>query len=162
MRNKFSDKILAFILALSFAFSIIPPFSIPFYAEGEINYGSYIGTIATWNAASVLLAKEPSGESGSNVINGVSPSSLPSEIVVTDYSTEGGFVWYKVDAAPGYEWPSAYSAYHWTYAYSIYATGNTVTGIYDSNGNNVSFVTLPLYDKIELTADTSLQGGVSY
>ena len=100
MKNSISNKIIAIVLSLSMALSIIPSFSVPFFAEGEIDYGANIGAVAEWDTTSVLLAAAPSGESGSDVVNGISPAQLPSKISITDYYNDGANIWYKLDAAP--------------------------------------------------------------
>lgn len=131
---------------------------------GTPNYGAAIGAIAEWDVQSTLLASNHF-ESDADVYGGVSVSELPEKLTIVSYAYDdvNAQLWYKVDAAPGYTWPDAYANYHWVYDYAVnIVSQNGMTGVFDSEGNAVTEVTMGIYETPVLVADSSLQGDVKY
>ncbi len=176
MRSRLKKRIVSFILCISMLVpmltEVMPGFSVGATdTKGSVtNYGEVIGGVGTvLNSANLLLASKPAGKSGQEVKNGVNLAVMPDKVVIKNYhydetaATADTKLWYEIDAAPGYRWPAEYAQYHWTYAYSVdILSKNGMTGVFDADGNAVAELTLPLYGKAQLTAESSLQGQVKY
>ena len=171
MKRLSKNRILSLFLALTILFTAMPFNNVVAneIENGNENYSTNIGAVGEFVASSVLLASSPAGEGASDVRNGVDPTKLPAKIVITNYyyneyaESEDTRLWYQIDAAPGYEWPVEYADYHWTYGYAIKINDpNGITVVFDADGNNVNELEIPLYDKVLLSADSSLQGAVEY
>lgn len=176
MRSRLKKRIVSFILCISMLVpmltEVMPGFSVGATdTKGSVtNYGAVIGGVGTvLNSTNLLLASKPAGKSGQEVKNGVDLAVMPDKVVIKNYhydetaATADTKLWYEIDAAPGYRWPAEYAQYHWTYAYSVdILSKNGMTGVFDADGNAVTELTLPLYGKAQLTAESSLQGQVKY
>ncbi len=167
MKNGIKKRILSLVLCISMILPMITQ-PLPVYSveagDAVTNYGAAIGAVAEWDVTSVLLASNHY-DSDDDIHNGVSPSELPEKLTVVGYAYDdvNAQLWYKVDAAPGYSWPEEYANYHWVYDYAVKIVSvKGMTGVFDADGNAVSSVTLPLYEKVSLSAESSLQGSVKY
>ena len=163
MKNLFRTRAIALALCVAMVLGIFPGPITAFSVGTDGNNNSVVGAVGVIGAESLLLATAPAGESGHEVKNPVDPKALPAKVVIVDTFEGTDNTWYKLDAAPGYTWPAEYDAYRWTYAYSVDITEpNGTTGIFDANGNVVSSLIMPLYNKIKLNAVSSLVGTVKY
>lgn len=166
MKKGLKRRILSLVLCISMFSQVISVHSIGVAQAHNTadNYGAAIGAIAEWDVASALLASNRY-ESNDDVKNGVSTSSLPAKLVITNYAYDdvNAQLWYKVDAAPGYTWPEEYANYHWIYDYSVRITNmNGMTGVFDDDGSAVTKLKMGVYGRPVLTAASSLQGAVEY
>lgn len=93
------------------------------------------------------------------------------QFVVTNYyyDTEREYLWFKVEAAPGYELPDKLKEksyiLHLTYpeedpSLLIQTVGKNY--VLDENGDFIENVTLPYFETVELTAESTLIGNVHY
>lgn len=166
MKNGIKKRILSLVLCIS----MILPMSaqpLPVYSveagDAVTNYGAAIGAVAEFkNTGNVILDIEPVSTGGKSI----SVDLLPTHVVIKNYYYDevNDEYWYQIDSAPGNKaWPTDYAEYHWAYANDLTIIAqNGMTSIFDASGNTVSTVTLPLYDKISLSAESSLQGSVKY
>ena len=164
MKNGIKKRILSLVLCVSM---ILPMTAqpMPVYSVGgdDADPRTAIGAVAEFiNTGNVILDIEPVSTDGKSV----SVDLLPTQVVIKDYYYDevNEEYWYQIDSAPGNKaWPTDYAEYHWAYADDLNIIAqNGMTSIFDANGNAVSAVTLPLYEKISLNAASSLQGSVKY
>ena len=166
MKNGIKKRILALVLCISMILPmVVPPMPVYSVEAGDAvtNYGATIGAVAEFkNTGNVILGIEPISAG----VMSVSVDLLPTQVVIKDYYYDevNDEYWYQIDSAPGNKaWPTDYADYHWAYADDLTIIAhNGTTGVFDANGNAVSSVTLPLYERIELCAESSLQGSVKY
>ena len=166
MKNGIKKRILSLVLCISMILPMIAQ-PLPVYSveagDAVTNYGAAIGAVAEFkNTGNIILDIEPVSTGGKSI----SVDLLPTHVVIKNYYYDevNDEYWYQIDSAPGNKsWPSDYADYHWAYADDLTIIAqNGMTSIFDANGNTVSAVTLPLYDKISLSAESSLQGSVEY
>ena len=166
MKNGIKKRILSLVLCISMILPMIAQ-PLPVYSveagDAVTNYGAAIGAVAEFkNTGNVILDIEPVSTGGKSI----SVDLLPTHVVIKNYYYDevNDEYWYQIDSAPGNKaWPTDYAEYHWAYANDLTIIAqNGMTSIFDASGNTVSTVTLPLYDKISLSAESSLQGSVKY
>lgn len=176
-------KITAFFLAVLMIFSAVPVMDLSVFAE-EIDtsvYESYIGCTAKFNGYfPVPVSNKPENVSnpfGTNCEQ-LSDEETPDDflMVILDYyyNAESGDLWYLVEAAQGYTAPEKLISNPWVYQDNVKSPmGDSIyifpkeeskdnVSITDENGNAIESITLPQYEKFELTAESTLEGKVSY
>ena len=164
VKTRFLSLVLCVCMLVPMLTQIIPVYSVGEESSFATNYGAAIGAIAEWDVESTLLASNHY-ESGDDIHGGVSVSELPEKLTIVNYAFDevNAQLWYKVDAAPGYTWPEEFANDHWVYDYAVkIVSQNGMTGVFDSEGNAVTEMTMGVYDKPVLTAESSLQGSVKY
>ncbi len=126
--------------------------------------GSAIGSVAKITAASVDLYTSPlvyeDDYKAAAFLTG-------REVVIKNYcmNPETGDIWYQIDAIPGETWPEEYESYRYIAKDDVQITANGKIWVTVANSrlrSASSQLTMYAYDKIELTAATSLQGQVKY
>ena len=166
MKNGIKKRILSLVLCISMILPMIAQ-PLPVYSveagDAVTNYGAAIGAVAEFkNTGNIILDIEPVSTGGKSI----SVDLLPTHVVIKNYYYDevNDEYWYQIDSAPGNKaWPTDYAEYHWAYADDLTIIAqNGMTSIFDASGNTVSTVTLPLHDKISLSAESSLQGSVEY
>lgn len=164
MKSKIQNRIISLLLCISMILPMIAQ-PMPVYSVEADNADprTAIGAVAEFkNTGNVILDIEPVSTGGKSV----SVDLLPTHVVIKNYYYDevNEKYWYQIDSAPGNKaWPTDYAEYHWAYADDLTIIAqNGMTSIFDANGNAVSAVTLPLYEKISLNAASSLQGSVKY
>lgn len=141
-----------------------------------VNYGANIGNIAEFNEYYPIPitdnpedVKNPWGTDSEFLSDGNISKNLL--MVITDYQcSERGHLWYKVEAAPGYELPEKLQINPWIYqdnvnvplgeSLIIHSSGKNY--VFDENGDTISTVEMDVYDEVELKCETSLQGKCDY
>lgn len=164
-------KLLSLLLAFAM---VVPMFAQPiaFAVEGEssgdvtsngsdaqLDYGSVLGSTAKFNGITVFLFSDPRNNISDQVIP--AGNSLPSVVSIVDYYSNGTELWYKIDATPGYTWPADYADYHYVRSSALEIISAGSVGVM-LNEKPVTDVVLPLYEKITLTAASTLIGTVEY
>ena len=174
-------RFIAFILCISITLGLIPfggvvAVSTEAAANGFVNYGANIGNTAIFNEYDPIpISDNPQGVNNpwGTDCEFLSGNELSKNLlmVITDYyCSENGYLWYKVDGAPGYELPEKLQINPWVYqddvnmpmgeSLVIHNTGKNF--VFDNEGNPVSTIAMSAYDEVDLTCATSLQGKVDY
>ena len=125
------------------------------------SFEAVIGSTATFLDATAVLNSAYDAFDGSIAFT----SDLPAKVVVLAYAFDDVTckTYVKIDAAPGYTWPSAYTNLHWVESTELATINvNGEAGIYDSNGNPITETTMGVYDEPTYTASSTLQGEVKY
>lgn len=164
MKNGIKKRILSLVLCISMILPmVVPPMPVYSVEADDADPRTAIGAVAEFkNTGNIILDIEPVSTGGKSI----SVDLLPTHVVIKNYYYDevNDEYWYQIDSAPGNKaWPTDYAEYHWAYADDLTIIAqNGMTSIFDASGNTVSTVTLPLYDKISLSAESSLQGSVEY
>lgn len=125
------------------------------------SFEAVIGSTATFLDATAVLNSAYDAFDGAIAYT----SDLPAKVVVLAYAFDDVTckTYVKIDAAPGYTWPSAYTNLHWVESTELATINvNGEAGIYDSNGNPITETTMGVYDELTYTASSTLQGEVKY
>ena len=125
------------------------------------SFEAVIGSTATFLDATAVLNSAYDALDGSIAFT----SDLPAKVVVLAYAFDDVTckTYVKIDAAPGYTWPSVYANIHWVESTELATINvNGEAGIYDSNGNPITETTMGVYDEPTYTASSTLQGEVKY
>lgn len=187
MKLKTKQRVFSVLLALAIILSLLPPNTFTIFAaetddSTSSNYGSYIGNTAEF---AVDYGNYPVSDNPIDVDNPWGPDCeqlFSTEVsnglllVIVDYyyNAESGNLWYMVQAAPGHELPEKLHSNPWVFqdnmvsssggnSLIIHKSGTNV--ILDSNGNVIDLtegVDVPKFGKVTMTAQSTLQGSVSY
>lgn len=186
MKLKTKQRVFSMLLALAIILSLLPPETFTIFAaetddSTSSNYGSYIGNTAEF---AVDYGNYPVSDNPIDVDNPWGPDCeqlFSTEVsnglllVIVDYyyNAESGHLWYMVQAAPGHELPEKLQSNPWVYqdnvkspmgeSLKVHESGTNV--ILDSNGNVIDLaegVDVPKFGKVSMTAQSTLQGSVSY
>lgn len=155
--------------------------------EWKINPGRYIGNVATFNVEDMsnyhvfynpAVYEDDYWEDDAywlyNEFSDAGLDELPDDdiqLVITNYYYDEirEFLWYEVEAAPGYELPEKLKNNPYVlhrdstdFPPSLYLSEDGQNYIFDEDGNALTEVALPLYEKKILKSESSLQGKVSY
>ncbi len=125
------------------------------------SFEAVIGSTATFLDATAVLNSAYDAFDGSIAFT----SDLPAKVVVLAYAFDDVTckTYVKIDAAPGYTWPSAYTNLHWVESTELATINvNGEAGIYDLSGNPITETTMGVYDEPTYTASSTLQGEVKY
>ena len=192
-------RIIAFILVLATFISLVPVggvIAVSTDADNgtQENYGAVIGNTAQFNisaAVNFLIFSDPAvfdydtdWNNDENWIycygDGENDDIAADHLFTIEnyyYDAETTALWYKVNAAPGYELPEKMQNSRWVFqnyteeyeyeGWEEYAPDALIiTGaqnfVFDKDGNPVTEVEIGLYDKFELTCKTSLLGSPEY
>lgn len=174
-------RFISLILCISITLGLIPfggvvAVSTDASSNEFVNYGANIGNTARFNEYSPIpISDNPQGVNypWHKDCESLSGNELSKNLlmVITDYyCSESGYLWYKVDCAPGYELPEKLQINPWVYqddvnmpmgeSLVIHNTGKNF--VFDNEGNPVSTIAMSAYDEVDLTCATSLQGKVDY
>lgn len=174
-------KLISLILCISITFGLIPfdgviAVSTEAATNEFVNYGAVIGNTAEFNEYYPI----PISDDPQHVTNpwGTECEFLFAEdlsenlvLAITNYYlSDKGDLWYKVEAAPGYELPSKMQEYPWIYQDNIHTPlGESINVhnsgkncMFDSDGNSITSAEISLYDELDLQCGTSLQGSTEY
>lgn len=139
-----------------------------FGTDGELDWDATDNDGSDWDNDNYYLHNETFSEN----------PDIPEDhlLVITDYFLDetSTALWYKVETAPGYELPQKMQQkqYFWVLQdltdpelagddqLIIYDKATNI--VYDENGNAITEITLPQYDKINVSVKTPLQGSVEY
>lgn len=191
MLHKIKSRILSAVLCVAMLLTSMPANIFAF--EGEdvetpeylVNPGSKIGNVATFNIDSwsnYHICDKPAeyDDAWWNDDNywlyneQVGTDELPDDnlqMVITNYfyDKERDYLWYFVEAAPGYELPEKlankpYVLFQENLGYEdgLYIADSGKNFILDEEGNAIAEVSLPFCEKKILKSESSLQGKVSY
>lgn len=125
------------------------------------SFEAVIGSTATFLDATAVLNSAYDAFDGAIAYT----SDLPAKVVVLAYAFDDVTckTYVKIDAAPGYTWPSAYTNLHWVESTELATINvNGEAGIYDLSGNPITETTMGVYDEPTYTASSTLQGEVKY
>lgn len=201
-----TKRILALILCFATVLSMLPPGGISAVdsetsTSKHVNYGAVIGNTAHFNLdyyVNFLVFSDPSvfgydvdWNDESNWIYhdevaesyGVPESHVFSSALILTvrnyyFDAENNALWYKVDAAPGYELPEAMQESCWVFinytdvyqeegwqewaADSLIVDNSGRNFVFDKDGNPITSAEIGLYDTLNLTCRTTLAGSASY
>lgn len=201
-----TKRILALILCFATVLSMLPPGGISAVGSEtstseHVNYGAVIGNTAHFNLdyyVNFLVFSDPSvfdydvdWNDESNWIYhdevaesyGVPESHVFSSALILTvrnyyFDAENNALWYKVDAAPGYELPEAMQESCWAFinytdvyqeegwqewaADSLIVDNSGRNFVFDKDGNPITSAEIGLYDTLNLTCRTTLAGSASY
>ncbi len=186
MKLKLKKRVFSMLLALAIILSILPPNTFSIFAvetddTSSSDYGSYIGNTAEFVVGydnypisdNPVAVNNPWGTDCEQLIRSEIPNNLL--MVIVDYycNSQSGDLWYKVQAAPGHELPEKLHSNPWVFqvnmvssmgeSLNIHKSGTNI--ILDSNDNVIDLsegVDMPKFGKISLSAQSTLQGSVSY
>ena len=174
-------RFISLILCISITLGLIPfggvvAVSTDASSNEFVNYGANIGNTAKFNEYDPIpISDNPQGVNNpwGTDCEFLSGNELSKNLlmVITDYyCSESGYLWYKVDCAPGYELPEKLQINPWVYqddvnmpmgeSLVIHNTGKNF--VFDNEGNPISTIAMSAYDEVDLTCATSLQGKVDY
>ena len=191
-------KFIALILCISITLGLIPfggviAVSTEAAANGFVNYGAAIGNTAHFNiddSINFLVFTDPSNFDydadwdnednwlyywDSESTNDFEENHL---FVIKNYyyDEETTALWYKVEAAPGYELPEKMVEASWVfqnyteeYQYEDWQQSpdgliinEAQNFIFDAEGNAISSLLMSAYDEVDLKCESSLQGKIAY
>lgn len=192
-------RFIALILCISITLGLIPfggviAVSTEAAANGFVNYGAAIGNTAHFNiddSVNFLVFTDPSNFDydadwdnednwlyywDSELTNDFEENHL---FVIKNYyyDEETTALWYKVEAAPGYELPEKMVGASWVFQnyteeyqyedWQQYAPDGLIINeaqnfIFDAEGNAISSLLMSAYDEVDLKCESSLQGKITY
>lgn len=175
-------RFVAFVLCIATLLSSVALSNIMSVSKGTdisgfTDYGAVVGNMASLNGYIPLpITNDPTkvknfwGTDCKFLLD--EDISFDIEFIITDYMyiESNGFLWYKVEVAPGYTAPQKLIDYPWIFqdnmkspiGNSLYIHSNGKNFVTDSEGNAVSSLKMTTQDEIELTCTTTLQGSIDY
>ncbi len=159
------QRILSFFLALLLLVTALPINNVVANADDDMELGSALGSVAEFSADKFDLYLNPQKKTiGTSVIKFVDYKELPSRIVIENYyqDANSGEVFYKVRGANGEIWDERFSGFNWIKAKYINIISSGEVYIKSSAAITDNTVFMSVYEKIDLIADSTLQGNTEY